>query len=106
LPRSYTFWDSRHDEPFLLCLLELTEKGQIDEGICKNGVFKEIERMMEKLVPGCGLMAKGNVKTRVKKMKHWYHSTVMMQHHSGFGWNEQHSYVDAPEDVWEKVSQG
>ncbi|CAI0401771.1 unnamed protein product [Linum tenue] len=70
VPRTYTFWDSRHDEPFLRCLLELTEKGQIEDGTCKNGVFKEIERMMEKLVPGCGLKAKGAVKTRVKKLKH------------------------------------
>ncbi|CAL1406896.1 unnamed protein product [Linum trigynum] len=101
VPRAYTFWDSKHDGPFLKCLLELTEKGQIEDGQCKNGVFKEIERMMEKLVPGCGLKAKGTIKTRVKKLKHWYHSTVMMRQLSGFGWNEEYAYLDAPENVWD-----
>ncbi|CAL1361133.1 unnamed protein product [Linum trigynum] len=99
--RAYTFWDSKHDGPILQCLQELTEKGQIEDGTCNNGVFKEIERMMEKLVPGCGLRAKGAIKTRIKKLKHWYHNTVMMRVQSGFGWNEVGSYVDASDEVWD-----
>ncbi|CAL1411709.1 unnamed protein product [Linum trigynum] len=104
-PRTYNFWDSNHDGPFLQCLLELTDKGQIEDGTCKNGVFKEIERMMEKLATGCGLRAKGSIKNRVRKLKHWYHSTVMMRQQSGFGWDATKFYVDAEEDVWNRFFQ-
>ncbi|CAL1413068.1 unnamed protein product [Linum trigynum] len=88
------------------CLLELTDKGQIQDGTCKNGVFKEIELMMENFAPGCGLRAKWSIKNRVRKLKHWYHSTVMMRQHSGFGWDDATKfYLDAEEDVWNRFLQ-
>ncbi|CAL1358482.1 unnamed protein product [Linum trigynum] len=35
----YNFWDTAHDGPFLECLLELTERGLINNGTCKNGYY-------------------------------------------------------------------
>ncbi|CAL1389252.1 unnamed protein product [Linum trigynum] len=57
----YNFWNAAHDTPFVECLLDLTERGLITNGNCKNGVFREIQRMMEKKVPGCGLKSKPTI---------------------------------------------
>ncbi|CAI0388499.1 unnamed protein product [Linum tenue] len=85
--REYNVWDSKHDEPFLQCLLELTEKGQISDGTCKNGAYKELERMMEAKVPGCGVKSKPTILNKFKKWKQKYHATVEMRLVSGWGWD-------------------
>ncbi|CAL1352454.1 unnamed protein product [Linum trigynum] len=103
--RSYTYWDNRHDAAFLECLLELTEKGQIEAGTCKNGVFYELEHMMEMKVPGCGVKAKPTIMNRIKRLKNWYHATVLMRNQSGFGWDVENSCIDAHKDVWEPFIQ-
>ncbi|CAI0384232.1 unnamed protein product [Linum tenue] len=97
----YNFWDTTHDGPFLECLLELTERGLINNGTCKNGVFKELQRMMATKVPGCGLKAKPTIQNMYKKLKHWYHSTVLMKNQSGFGWDAEKECVSAEKAVWD-----
>ncbi|CAL1389475.1 unnamed protein product [Linum trigynum] len=97
----YNSWDTTHDGPFLECLLELTERGLINNGTCKNGVFKELQRMMDTKVPGCGLKAKPTIQNSYKKLKHWYHSTVLMKNQSGFGWDAEKECVSAEKAVWD-----
>ncbi|CAI0420310.1 unnamed protein product [Linum tenue] len=97
----YNFWNAAHDTPFVECLLDLTERGLITNGNCKNGVFREIQRMMEKKVPDCGLKSKPTIQNRYKKLKHWYHSTVLMRNQSGFGWDVQKECVSADNAVWD-----
>ncbi|CAI0394817.1 unnamed protein product [Linum tenue] len=97
----YNFCDTAHDGPFLECLLELTESGFITNGTCKNGVFKQIQKMMEKKVPECGLKAKRTIQNRYKKLKHWFHSTVMMRGLSGFGWDPVQECINADKAVWD-----
>ncbi|CAL1403101.1 unnamed protein product [Linum trigynum] len=57
--------------------------------------------MMEKKVPRCGLKAKPTIQNRFKKLKHWFHSTVMMRGLSGFGWDPVQECINADKAVWD-----
>ncbi|CAI0625850.1 unnamed protein product [Linum tenue] len=78
--REYDVWHSKHDVPFLQCLLELTEKGKISEGTSKNGAYKELERMMEAKVLGCGVKSKPTILNKFKKRKQKLHVFVLQVH--------------------------
>ncbi|CAL1411762.1 unnamed protein product [Linum trigynum] len=99
--REYNHWEPNHDKPFVECLLELVDQGKIEDGQCKNGVYKELKRMMETRVPGCGIKAKPTITTRIRKLKHWFHATMTMKKESGWGWHTVDNHVIVPNDVWE-----
>ncbi|CAI0467353.1 unnamed protein product [Linum tenue] len=98
--REYNHWEPNHDKPFVECLLELVDQGQIEDGQCKNGVYKELERMMETRIPGCGIKAKPTIATRIRKLKHWFHATMTMKKESGWGWHTVDNHVIVSDDVW------
>ncbi|CAI0560533.1 unnamed protein product [Linum tenue] len=81
----YFSWPEHFDKPFAYCILECFEKGLIVDGICKNGVYGLLARMMEAKVPGCGVKAKPHVEGRIKKWKKIWHAMTFMRNQSGWG---------------------
>ncbi|CAI0402406.1 unnamed protein product [Linum tenue] len=98
--REYNHWDPKHDTPFVECLCELVEQGLIEDGQCKNGVYKELERMMESKVPGCGVKARPTIQTRIRKLKDWFHATMTMKKESGWGWHTEDNHVIVEDETW------
>ncbi|CAI0381003.1 unnamed protein product [Linum tenue] len=60
-PKTYTYWKEEIDKSFAECILELVEKGQIVDGNCKNGAYKQLEKLLQERVPGCRVKAYPNI---------------------------------------------
>ncbi|CAI0429001.1 unnamed protein product [Linum tenue] len=101
----YTFWPEKCDKPFVECILECVEKRLIVDGICKNGVYGILEKMMEERLPGCGIRAKPHIEGRFKKWKKIWHAMTLMRNQSGWGWDEVNKCVICPDNEWDAFEQ-
>ncbi|CAN1316282.1 hypothetical protein LINPERPRIM_LOCUS30013 [Linum perenne] len=90
------------DDAFISCLRDLVKEGHIENGSCKQGVFKEIENMMELKIKGCGVKALPHVRSRLTHFKKKFGAMHMMRSESGFGWNEAKQCIEVDDDVFKE----
>ncbi|CAL1356169.1 unnamed protein product [Linum trigynum] len=65
----YFSWTEMLDAILIDCMQELVHKHQVENGNFKSGSFTELEIMMNKKAPGCGVKADPNIRSRHKKLK-------------------------------------
>ncbi|CAN1128064.1 Uncharacterized protein At2g29880 [Linum perenne] len=100
--RDYFPWNDKMDDAFISCLRDLVKEGHIENGSCKQGVFKEIENMMELKIKGCGVKALPHVRSRLTHFKKKFGAMHMMRSESGFGWNEAKQCIEVDDDVFKE----
>ncbi|CAN1316277.1 hypothetical protein LINPERPRIM_LOCUS30013 [Linum perenne] len=98
----YFPWNDKMDDAFISCLRDLVKEGHIENGSCKQGVFKEIENMMELKIKGCGVKALPHVRSRLTHFKKKFGAMHMMRSESGFGWNEAKQCIEVDDDVFKE----
>ncbi|CAL1392265.1 unnamed protein product [Linum trigynum] len=100
--KTYTYWKEELDKPFVDCIMELVEKGQIVDDNCKNGAYKQLEKLLQERVPGCRVKAYPNIEGRFKKLKKRWHAITFMRKQSGWGWDEVNKCIVCPEGSWDE----
>ncbi|CAL1355171.1 unnamed protein product [Linum trigynum] len=78
------------------------QKGQIIDGNCKNGAYKQLKKLLQERVPGCRVKAYPNIEGRFKKMKKRWHEITFMRKQSGWGWDEVNKCIVCPEGSWDE----
>ncbi|MBA0752045.1 hypothetical protein Gogos_000919 [Gossypium gossypioides] len=69
----------------------------------KAGYLKELERMLEKVLPHAMLKAKPKLESRIRTLKRdWtiIYDMLSGKDNNGFGWNEHRQMVVAEDAVW------
>lgn len=102
------FWTMDEDAALLESLHELYQstKWRGDSGF-KNGYTIQLETMMERKLPDCGLKASPHIESRIKTLKSKYFALSEMLSHNGFGWNDKQMMLICDKHVyneWVKVS--
>lgn len=84
------FWTMDEDAALLESLHELYQstKWRGDSGF-KNGYTIQLETMMERKLPDCGLKASPHIESRIKTLKSKYFALSEMLSRNGFGWNDK-----------------
>ncbi|TXG74232.1 hypothetical protein EZV62_002811 [Acer yangbiense] len=87
------FWTEEEDNKLIESLLELNNNGRFKaEGSFKPGHLKELEKKLHEKLPGCDLLAKPHIESRMKTLKthfHIVHDMLTGPNCSGFGWDTE-----------------
>jgi hypothetical protein len=98
-------WASHEEAKLVESLLELKEMPlwRGEGGNFKIGYLRELERLLEAKLPGCGLKANPHIESRLKRLKKQYNAVAEMlgQACSGFGWNDKDKCVTCDANIWE-----
>ena len=105
-------WTQFEDAKLVEALVELSTKRHWKSegtGQFKSGYLKELEKMLEVKMPGCGLKASPHIESRVKLLKKQYGAIVEMlgPRASGFGWDDKEKRIVVEREIfneWVKVN--
>ncbi|KAK3229332.1 hypothetical protein Dsin_001213 [Dipteronia sinensis] len=103
------FWTEEEDNKLIELLLELNNNGTFKaEGSFKPGHLKELEKKLNEKRPGCDLLAKPHIESRMKTLKTQFqivHDMLTGSNCSGFGWDTEKKTVIAEKPVWDAYIQ-
>ncbi|XP_031269841.1 uncharacterized protein LOC116128266 [Pistacia vera] len=75
----------------------------VDNGTFKTGFLVQLEKMMAERIPSSGLKATPHIESRYKLWKRQYAAiSDMLNHDSGFGWNDEDKCIIVSNDVFEE----
>ena len=99
--RKYFLWTDELDQMLVKCILALVELNKVDaKGKFAPGAHKDIERMMEEEIPGCGVKADPNIISRCKLLKSKFLAVHELKGLSGAGWCDVNKMVMLDETVY------
>ncbi|XP_058223607.1 uncharacterized protein LOC131333213 [Rhododendron vialii] len=103
--QSRRLWTPKEEETLLACMLgTVTEKDtwKAHNGF-KSGFYVEIEKGLQKLLPGTTFKAQPNIESKIKYWKEKYGHIADMIRLSGFAWNYETNSIEVDsEDVWKE----
>ncbi|KAI8563128.1 hypothetical protein RHMOL_Rhmol03G0088600 [Rhododendron molle] len=94
--QSRRLWTPKEEEALLACMLDaVTEKEtwKAHNGF-KSGFYVEVEKGLQKLLPGTTLKAQPNIESKVKFWKVTYGRIFDMIQLSGFAWNHATNSIE------------
>ncbi|XP_058189326.1 uncharacterized protein LOC131306913 [Rhododendron vialii] len=103
--QSRRLWTPKEEEALLACMLDaISEKdGWKAHNGFKSGFYVEVEKGLQKLLPGTTLKAQPNIESKVKYWKEKYGHIADMIRLSGFAWNHETNSIEVDsEDVWKE----
>ncbi|CAN1139125.1 hypothetical protein LINPERHAP2_LOCUS11079 [Linum perenne] len=74
-------------------MVDLVELKHVENGNFRAGGYKEIERIMHKLIPGCTLKADPHIKSKHRFFKDNFLAQLELKNVSGFGWDDSRNCV-------------
>ncbi|KAK2636675.1 hypothetical protein Ddye_031467 [Dipteronia dyeriana] len=105
------FWIEEDDNKLIELLLELNNDGRFKaEGSFKPGHLKELEKKLHAKQPGCDLLAKPHIESRMKTLKtlktHFQivHDMLTRPNCSGFGWDTEKKTVTVEKPSHKEVA--
>ncbi|KAF7153494.1 hypothetical protein RHSIM_Rhsim01G0203500 [Rhododendron simsii] len=103
--QSRRLWTPKEEEALLACMLDTViekEMWKAHNGF-KSGFYVEIEKGLQKLLPGTTLKAQPNIESKVKYWKEKYGQIADMIRLRGFAWNHETNSIEVDsEDVWKE----
>ncbi|KAG6502967.1 hypothetical protein ZIOFF_035256 [Zingiber officinale] len=86
-------WTKQEDAALVDCLVELSkDSAWKSENGFRTGYLVHLEKLMAAKLPSSNLKATPHIESRYKLLKRQFHAiTEMLNHSSGFGWNDSHS---------------
>ncbi|CAL1394627.1 unnamed protein product [Linum trigynum] len=93
-------WTKALNSLLIQCMVELTQRHQVQNGSFKNDSFIELERMIEERAPGCGVKVEPAIHCRHKKLKKDFHAVHLLSNQSGCGCNVATSTPTLDDDVF------
>ncbi|KAF7844026.1 putative myb/SANT-like domain-containing protein [Senna tora] len=98
-------WSAEEDAALVACLVSMKhDQNHMQGSKFTSGHLGELEKMMQRKLPGCGLKGNPHIQSRIKTLKsNWttVHDMVYGTNTSGFGWDEDRQMVVADKDVWD-----
>ncbi|XP_061367914.1 uncharacterized protein LOC133310936 [Gastrolobium bilobum] len=95
-------WTAEEDKILVDCLLEAGPAWKGDNGF-RAGFPIHIEKMMQRMLPGCILKANPHITSRIKLLKKHYNAISEMtgtNGGSGFGWNERDQMIEVDKEIF------
>ncbi|CAN0903383.1 hypothetical protein LINGRAHAP2_LOCUS22523 [Linum grandiflorum] len=87
--REYFTWTDELDQLLVNCMHTLVDLKKVDDkGKFVTDAYKDLERMMEAEMPGCGVKADPNILSRCKLLKKQFLAVQELKGLSGSGWDE------------------
>ncbi|KAF7133206.1 hypothetical protein RHSIM_Rhsim09G0193500 [Rhododendron simsii] len=103
--QSRRLWTPKEEEALLACMLDAVSENETwkaHNGF-KSGFYVEVEKGLQKLLPGTTLKAQPNIESKVKFWKEKYGHIADMIRLSGFAWNHATNSIEVDsEDVWKE----
>ncbi|OWM84084.1 hypothetical protein CDL15_Pgr009331 [Punica granatum] len=98
-------WNPREDEALVSCMVELY-KFCNPNGDCgfKSGYLRELEKMLNKKLPNCGLKGRPHIESRIKTLKKdWsiLYEMIYGPHGNAFKWDSSRKIAAAEVSVWD-----
>ncbi|KAG6483806.1 hypothetical protein ZIOFF_060506 [Zingiber officinale] len=96
-------WTKQEDAALVDCLVELSKDlAWKSENGFRTGYLVHLEKLMAAKLPSSSLKATPHIESRYKLLKRQFHAiTEMLNHSSGFGWNDVEKYITSTKDVFD-----